>query len=1148
MNSKTDTLATAMNTGIMIPNSSVPEPQHTENTRRATAVPTTTAPTNCHVFKSLGTSITMPRRLQGLAMPVARIIGCLTLAANSLAGQPIEPQSSPNPDRDPGSQISLIADDIHPTAFYSGPVTRSTFIADDAAINDVCGVGQQAWAVGERGVVLRSNDTGLSWNTSILPFECSLQSVCFLTNQIGFIAGSRYDAFERRHQGVLLATKDGGSTWRLIKGDKVPPVKQAQFFDLDNAIAICKPDQPNTPSQILRTEDGGLTWQKLESDIRLTRWLSGDFLSPRDGILAGGGSSYGAVVSDQVVALAQPQHTLRRINGASLARNGSGWLAGDGGFLLQSENSGITWSPTQTGLPAKFNEVFDFRSVDQRGANVCVVGRPGSAILSSDNLGKTWNIRRTQSPVPLSQVRFVSDSLVLAVGAFGVIHRSDDSGLTWQTIRNANYRAAVLCLTANPDDVSMRMLAATSGEQGYRSVVVQPSSRLPQLHHDDGHAAEQMAVATSQAGANYYEFDWMFARTQPMQDKVRTEIINAWAQQTDGRVGELLPQRLAELIRIWRPDVICVDFSDIDDQLAPLLLQALEPALQIAADTTTDGPAAFLSSCGLQPVQLTRIVTRIAGDSKSPLTFQGDELLTALGTSTDLIADFCQRQLSVTEPERNTTQPAGDAYVVYSTQQAIATPAQLMAGTTHAPGSDCRRKMAAGSAEDRASLTQLAQRDRVQRAALTGHLHQSGTPLSLIANLQTMGNELPAPLALKQLQHLATLYASVENLEGEIAVLKEISQRFPDSPQNADAAEKLFQYYSSAELRLLRRRTSSSESADGIQTTVARIPGLTAGMNSGIQQVGANIPGAVINSPVVNAGVGTSLPNSSGRERLAIDANWDLNANTALRTLNRIAPQRASSPEVLLRHAANLLRQETYGENRTVLTQAAAGDGLFSLLARAEMQSMHGTAETIVPILNLPRAESRPFLDGNLIEPCWEHAMEVHLQSSSDQPDAPDCLIMFAWDEDHLYIAGRIERPANRDNRMDQATPRRHDASHGTHDRVEFMFDTDRDYTTGFHFAIDETGQTSERCWRSGNWNPEWFVAAEADDKVWRFEAAIPQKELLDQPLRAGGLWAIRARRTVPGVVQQSLKDKDRPSDLTGADGFGLLRFIRNRN
>ncbi|MFY9253091.1 MAG: YCF48-related protein [Fuerstiella sp.] len=1094
-----------------------------------------------------------PRRRAFVAilMTAACVATCLspTYAQNSPEPLTSSRQSSASTNR-AAIEIRLLAEAERPPAFFSGPALRFEGVADDAALNDVCGVGQQAWAVGERGVVLRSTDSGLTWSTEILPFECSLHSVCFLTNQTGYIAGSRFNEYERQHQGILLATKDGGASWKLIEGKPLPPIRQIKFFDLDNAVAICVPDQPNSPSQVLRSQDGGASWQQLESDIKTTRWSAGDFLSPQDGILAGGGNSYGALVSDQIVALAEPQQTLRQVHGACLTRSGSGWLAGDAGFLLQSENGGISWKPADTKLPARLNDVFDFRSVDQNGANVCVAGSPGNFVFSSSDSGQTWKPVPSGCPTPLSQVRFINESTVIAVGAFGVIHHSSNGGQTWQNVRNGNYRSAVLCVVANTSDTSMRMLAATSGEEGYRSVVLQPSARLPQLNIDDSHSISQLQVAASQAGANYVDQDWMFARTQPMQEMVRDEILSAWGQQTDGRVGELLPQRLAEQIRIWRPDAITVDFTGTEDQLGPLLLQALEPAIQIAASNSADGPAGLLSSCGLAPVEVTRIVSRVSGDAGSPLSFQGDALLPNLQTSTDLIANFCQRQLRRTEgttsPEVR-MQPSSDSYTAYSSQRPAATPAQLLAGLSHAPGTESRRALPITSSENRDRLERLARNDRTQRAALTGHLQQAETPLALIANLHAMGNDMPAALALKQLQHLASLYASVENLEGEIAVLKEISLRFPDSPDGADANEKLFQYYSSGELRFLRRLTDPAAPEDELNNAASRIPGLSNPTVSGIQQTAAGAQNSFVTPAITNRGTGSSLPNSAGNERSAMDANWDLNANKALTELNRVAPQRANSAEVLLRHAANLLRQDTYGKNRSVLTQAASGDGLYSLLAQAEMQSMHGTAETIVPILNLPKAESKPFLDGNLTEPCWQDALEVHLLATTESARNPDCLIMFAWDEDHIYVAGRIERTTNREDRMNQAAPRRHDTKHGTNDRIEFMFDTDRDYTTGFHFVIDEAGQTSERCWRAGNWNPDWFLASESDADVWRFELAIPQAELQEQPIRPGALWAIRVQRTVPGILQQSLKDKDHTSDLAGADGFGLLRFIRNK-
>ena len=155
--------------------------------------------------------------------------------------------------------------------------------------------------------------------------------------------------------------------------------------------------------------------------------------------------------------------------------------------------------------------------------------------------------------------------------------------------------------------------------------------------------------------------------------------------------------------------------------------------------------------------------------------------------------------------------------------------------------------------------------------------------------------------------------------------------------------------------------------------------------------------------------------------------------------------------------------------------------------------------------------------------------------------------VMLAWDDDHVYLSGRVEFVAGHTNRMDTTRERRFDADHHDRERVTVFFDTDRDYMTGFHFTIDETGQTSERCWRAKNWNPEWFVAADADERVWRFEVAIPQEELLARQLKAGDLWGLRIRRICPGVVVQSLVSADSESRERDTQGFGLVKFIRNR-
>ena len=1057
--------------------------------------------------------------------------------------------------------VQLLSEDSAPALFFAGPIPRSKSVANDATLNDVCGVGSNCWAVGERGVVLRSHDAGQTWETSVLSTECSLASVCFLTNQTGFVAGSRYDSLNRRRRPVLLSTRDGGQTWRdheheserlsgvepgMIATADLPPLTWVRFFDLENAIVIGSADFTNAPGQVFRSNDGGKTWQALKSDVDEAQWKSGAFLSVNDGFVVGRGNALGVAVSQQVVALARPQNSLRQIHAASLAPSGQGWLAGDAGFLQHSEDGGITWKPATTALPPQYADVVDFRTICQRGNTICVGGSPGSLLLKSTDAGASWSAAKLPDPAPIHRINFVDDSTVLAVGSFGIVHRSNDAGETWRTVRNSGYRAAVMCLTTNPTDVSFHMLSAISGDEGFRTVVIQPSARLSRSGIDDGLAADRLAAALPQVGANAFVQDWMFSRTQPLQATVADELMKAWGRQTDGRVGELLPQRLAEFIRIWRPDVLCVERSSDDDQVATVWLQALDVAMNIAAGK--DHRSNTLDSVGLPPWTVSRIVVRQTDDRQSPLQFDGPSLLSNVGTTSDLIADYCRHQLvgpPDTEQGETFESPSSASYAVHDSSGATATFRHLLAGMMQAPGTESRRLLTPADPQRRDQMQRLTQQVQLQRAALSSQARRSDTPLNLIAHLSQIGAGMPERLAMQQLLSLEKMYAAVENLDGRIAVLQDITDRFPESPEAADAHESLFQFYSSAELRLLRQRGELRDSGAGISQPNST-DNDSSSQNPNIRQVAGSIPG-ISKPPVYKAGTGTALSNPQGSASAAVAELWDRKADAALRSLNRLSPDRAATPELLLRHAANFLRRGDYNKNNSVLSLAANAMGRYALLARAEMQAVHGAASTSVPVINIAKSQSKPLLDTRLTDLIWEEAVEIPLATAESADASPDsgCLMMLAWDDDHVYISGRVERVPGRDYVMDKTAERRHDSDHGIRDRVHIAFDTDRDYTTAFHFTIDEAGQTSERCWTSRRWNPDWFVAADIDETSWRFEIAIPQEELLARPVKAGDLWAVRIHRIVPGILQQSLKHTESDTATADTAGYGLLRFTR---
>jgi photosystem II stability/assembly factor-like uncharacterized protein len=77
---------------------------------------------------------------------------------------------------------------------------KSTFLVA------ITNAGNRLVAVGEHGVIIYSDDNGLSWTQAEVPVSVNLTCVKFATPQLGWAAG---------HFGVILATADGGKSWHM---------------------------------------------------------------------------------------------------------------------------------------------------------------------------------------------------------------------------------------------------------------------------------------------------------------------------------------------------------------------------------------------------------------------------------------------------------------------------------------------------------------------------------------------------------------------------------------------------------------------------------------------------------------------------------------------------------------------------------------------------------------------------------------------------------------------------------------------------------------------------------------------------------------------------------------------------------------------
>jgi len=118
-----------------------------------------------------------------------------------------------------------------------------------------------------------------------------------------------------------------------------------------------------------------------------------------------------------------------------------GWMAGDGGLVYHTEDSGRTWVRQAVGTNSQINDLFFHNKED--GYFVA-----GNAVHVTTDAGRTWREARRFSPAhfggglpELYSVRFTSKKKGWIVGSVSrrdvvtdsLVLRTDDAGATWRT-------------------------------------------------------------------------------------------------------------------------------------------------------------------------------------------------------------------------------------------------------------------------------------------------------------------------------------------------------------------------------------------------------------------------------------------------------------------------------------------------------------------------------------------------------------------------------------------------------------------------------------------------------------------------------------------------------------------------------------------
>lgn len=288
-------------------------------------------------------------------------------------------------------------------------------LAERSLLLDLEQVGDKLIAVGERGHILVSEDSGQSWSQTQAPTRTTLTGIFFLDLQQGWIVG---------HDQVILKTEDGGKSWDLVYQDieADSPLFDIYFLDADHGYAI------GAYGQFLESFDGGRSWEG--------RWISEDDFH-----------------LNQIIAM---ENQL--------------FIAAEAGTSYRSDDQGKTWSILSPGYEGSF-----FGVMPLEANSLLLFGLRGH-LFRSDDSGESWKQIETATESSLSNGLKLKDGTLIIAGLAGAILTSKDNGLSFTLIQDPQ-RKGFSRMQQNPDgtiiasgDFGVQRITLSNKEQSEGSV------------------------------------------------------------------------------------------------------------------------------------------------------------------------------------------------------------------------------------------------------------------------------------------------------------------------------------------------------------------------------------------------------------------------------------------------------------------------------------------------------------------------------------------------------------------------------------------------------------------------------------------------------------------------------------------------------
>jgi photosystem II stability/assembly factor-like uncharacterized protein len=295
---------------------------------------------------------------------------------------------------------------------YSGwerqnPIPGSCHINKIFFINSKIG-----WAVGEEGAIIKTIDSGNTWNSQKSSITDKLTSVYFSDSLYGWVCGA---------SGKILNTSDGGNNWNLQNSNTSNQLNCIFFTDRLTGWAV------GDTGVIKNTTDGGKSWLSQSSDTT-SKLYSISFTSKNVGYVL---SDRGLILktTDKGLNWKNFSHSEKDIASICFINDMVGWALGRNDTITKTIDGGKSWKkqyvPSNSYPEQPLYNIFFIDSM-----NGWAVGDYGFILRTTDG-GSKWTYNFFTYFI--TAIFFTDSKNGYITSNFGVIYKTTDSGISWAT-------------------------------------------------------------------------------------------------------------------------------------------------------------------------------------------------------------------------------------------------------------------------------------------------------------------------------------------------------------------------------------------------------------------------------------------------------------------------------------------------------------------------------------------------------------------------------------------------------------------------------------------------------------------------------------------------------------------------------------------